>query len=114
MRVNFRDSLARVAENKISNYLLCASHPFGKEKYKFLIGFGFRIEEPSALRDALLRHLQEAETIEEHVTDYGVRYTKRCSLTSPDGRNPCINSVWQVEADGTLKFITITKLGRAP
>jgi hypothetical protein len=58
------------------------------------------------LRDALRAHVVVNQVVETDPTGHGTTYTVRCSLPSPDGRNPCIFTIWIIEADGLPRLVT--------
>jgi hypothetical protein len=94
------------AKDKIVNYLLSESHPQGKSKCKFFNKFGFSPNDPEKLEFALQSHPVDHEFVKAVWTDFGLRYEVECSIRSPDGRDPCVVSVWQENKDGLPAFIT--------
>jgi hypothetical protein len=48
--------LAQVETSKVTEYLLCPSHPDGGSKAAFFIRFGFRVEDWQILAEALRGH----------------------------------------------------------
>lgn len=102
---------ATIHDRKLSAYLLNPSHEDGGPKCRFLLRFGFDRSEPQTLREALLRHVRENRGTFQGKTPYGRKWKVRGRLISPDGRNPDIASVWQIDHDKTYpRFITITDL----
>ena len=95
-----------VPEAKISDYLLDPSHPVGGPKAKFFMSFGFSRRDSPAMAAALADHpLRNA--IEETIpTRHGSKHVVRCSIATPDGRNPCIVTVWMKEGDAPAQFVT--------
>jgi len=91
---------------KVTDYLLSDAHPDGRSKSVFLKRFGFLQTEPQVLVDALKAHPTINIIVETKFTDYGIRYVVECSIRSPDGRNPCIRTVWQENNSGLPVFIT--------
>ena len=91
---------ASVDGNKVTGYLLSEAHPNGKHKARFFNSFGFSIERPEALQEALKNHANNDYIKAEH-TDFGVRYIIEAPLESPDGRNPPVRSVWFSATEGT-------------
>jgi uncharacterized protein DUF6883 len=85
---------ARVERKKIVEYLLSASHPDGGAKARFFSSFGFNAEKwtifAAALKEQARTH-DVSSSIESH---YGTRYTVDGRLTTPDGRNPNVRTVW--------------------
>lgn len=98
---------------KVTGYLLRLDHARGGSKAHFFIAFGFRPEHPKTLLDALLEHgdMNDIATIEG---DLGATlYTVEGEIVSPDGRNPRIRTVWQVDAGSDVaRFITAVPLRR--
>jgi hypothetical protein len=45
--------------------------------------------------------------VEKELNCYGEKYTLQCSINTPDGRNPCIFSVWIIE-NGKLQPRLVT------
>ncbi|MBV9734399.1 MAG: hypothetical protein JO209_00715 [Acidisphaera sp.] len=44
-------------------------------------------------------------------TGFGIKYVVRCVLTTPDGRDPCVLSVWIDDAVGRPRFVTAYPAG---
>lgn len=84
--------------SKLTDYLLSSSHPVGKGKAKFFKAFGFTVEAADQMKDALLRHVKTRPVVEQTKSEHGVKYVVECGIDTPDARNPCIRSVWIVEA----------------
>ncbi len=102
---------AAVHERKLGSYLLNPAHEDGGPKYRFLSRFGFDRGDPEVLREALLRHVRENPATFQGETPYGRKWKVRGRLVSPDGRNPDIASVWQIDhGKRQPRFITITDL----
>jgi len=93
---------AIVEPAKLSDYLLSLSHTDGKGKAKFFMGFGFNQENPELLRASLLEHGKTQPVVKSSVSEHGEKYILECAVNSPDGRNPCIRSVWIVDAGATM------------
>ncbi|MDA8257082.1 MAG: hypothetical protein M0Z99_15885 [Betaproteobacteria bacterium] len=89
---------ATVAREKIVDYLLNARHIRGKSKATFFGMFGFSVASWTALQEALITQGRSNPLVEAMHTEYGPRYTVKCNCPSPDGRNPCILTVWQIDA----------------
>jgi hypothetical protein len=68
-------------------------------KMKFFEMFGFDRSRPEELINALKDH--PLRNVVERVvpaSPHGVKYTIRCSIKSPDGRDPCALTVWIIDA----------------
>lgn len=98
---------AAVPEEKITDYLLSATHRDGRHKAAFFFGFGFTAGAWETLRAALLKHAAEHEVSKAENTPYGVRYVLEGTIETPDGRTPGIRSVWFLESDQNApRFVT--------
>ena len=71
----------------------------------FFRAFGFSGDRLDVMIAALIAH-PDLNPVERVRTDqWGTRYVARCNVESPDGRNPCILTVWIVppgQVDATL------------
>lgn len=83
---------------KITHYLLDLDHPIGSGKAKFFLGHGFDMSVPAEMETALLKHVRDRVIIKTEENHFGTKYVVSCDITTPDGTNPCIRSVWIVEA----------------
>lgn len=88
---------AIVAHNKVHAYLLDPDHPGNGGKAAFFAAFGFARPAWTALLEALRAHPRVNPVALIQPNPYGTRYVVRCSLASPDGRNPCITTVWIID-----------------
>jgi hypothetical protein len=93
---------ARVADAKVRDFILDAAHPDNKGRAAFYIGIGFTRQQWHLLRDALLAHPQNNSVIGAVSTEFGTKYRVRCSIASPDGRNPCIDTLWVIDHGSTV------------
>jgi len=94
-------------DRKITQYLLSTVHATGASKAKFFISFGFSPGNWAELKSALLNHPQNNRLTSRASNPFGQKFEVSCSLVTPDGRNPCIISVWIIEsADPNPRFIT--------
>ncbi|MDD5199601.1 MAG: hypothetical protein PHC88_07330 [Terrimicrobiaceae bacterium] len=89
---------AQVEPTKLTDYLLSLSHPDGKGKAKFFMQFGFAQAKPEQLEASLRSHGLTQPVVEVKNSEHGVKFILECTVQSPDGRNPCIRSVWIVDA----------------
>lgn len=88
--------LAVVEEYKITHYLLSSGHPAGRGKAAFFRRFGFSTAAWEKLRAALLDHGRAASILDVEDTPFGTKYILEGALSSPDGRNPRIRTIWFV------------------
>ena len=91
-----------VAAAKVTTYLLDLGHPTGASKARFLIRFGFDPAQPEALIEALRRHPDDNDVIETQMTEHGVRNVVQCRVRTPDGRDPCIRTVWILDTGSSV------------
>jgi hypothetical protein len=85
------------------NYLLVQD----AGKARFFRLFGFDPTRPQELDSALRWHLYNQHYSDVTTTVHGVMYEVTCRVPSPNKRNPCIVSVWMVDAGQTIpRFIT--------
>ncbi len=91
---------ASVEPAKVVSYLLAPDHPDNGGKADFFHGFGFRSEEWEALARALLAHQAANPVCRTREVAWGRLVTVECSMVTPDGRSPCIHSVWAEDAAG--------------
>jgi hypothetical protein len=88
---------AFVQREKLAEYLLDLAHKDGGPKAAFLLGFGFKLAEWKTLRAALLEHARTHDVVRKRVTNFGEIFEVVGELSTPDGRNPTIKSVWMID-----------------
>lgn len=88
---------AIVERDKILGYLLNPEHLIGASKAHFFTNFGFSVEKWEQLAKALLIHGQTHEVKRVRETNFGPCYEVEGALKTPDGREPFIRSVWQLD-----------------
>ena len=84
---------AIVPQVKLTDYLLCPAHPYGRHKAAFFNRLGFTAESWQTVASALLRHASDYEVATIEHTPFGTRYTIEGELTTPDGRTPLLRMV---------------------
>jgi len=89
--------IAVVDREKIDEYLLNLSHRYGASKARFFLGFGFQMDEWEVFAEALREHAQRHEIRIVRQTRWGPRYEIDGELKAPDGQQPRIRTVWQVD-----------------
>jgi len=67
----------------------------------FFIRFGFVLDAPDILADALRQHAHENEVAKIEQTPFGTRYVLEGPLRAPNGRAPNLRVVWFVEQGQT-------------
>ena len=104
--------LLRVEREKITEYLLNAGHRYGTSKARFFARFGFSLRNWETLAQALQEHGQQYEVTRVTETIFGPRYEVEGELRTPDGRNPGVRSVWQLDRGMVApRLITAYPLG---
>lgn len=88
---------ALVEREKIADYLLNFSHRYGASKARFFMEFGFRADAWEILAGALREHGQRQKVRRVRQTPFGPRYEVEGRLNTPDGKNPSIRTVWQLD-----------------
>ena len=101
---------ALVEERKIVEYLLNLDHPVGASKAKFFLACGFSLAEWVTLRRSLITHARTNAPTRRIGTPYGMRFTVECHCPTPNGRNPCIRTVWEIGADQQPRLLTAIPL----
>lgn len=100
----------KVPKAKIVDYALNKDHPVGGSKALFFFRFGFSIEQWQVMAAALSDHPNRNPVRVTSITEYGTKRVVSCGLETPDGRNPCINSVWKTDG-GTTILVTAYPAG---
>jgi hypothetical protein len=88
---------ATVADAKIRDYLLNPNHADNGGKAAFFLRFGFSQSAWHLLQTALPDHPLTNSVAATTPAQWGVMFEIRCNLQSPDGRNPCIQTIWTIE-----------------
>lgn len=96
-----------IGDRKLADYLLAMGHPFGRAQARVFLALGFRRDEIGRLRDALRRHAAGNPVVASEETEFGTKYVVEGPLTTPDGREVGIRSVWFVErGEEAPRFVT--------
>jgi len=95
-----------VSERKILDYLLNFDHEQGGPKAGLFARFGFGRECWMVFRSALTQHPRANHLVKINETEFGRKYFVSCKLVTPDGRNPCINTVWIEDGDAAPRLVT--------
>lgn len=96
-----------VHPDKVSRYLLSPTSPAGTSKYLFFRRFGFDRDVPGLLIEALLNHPNTATLRRVLGHPEGEKLVYECGIDTPDGRHPCIRSVWiSNRVAGVIRLVT--------
>jgi hypothetical protein len=94
-------------DRKITGYLLSHADAHRAAKARFFESFGFSSGNVDLFRDALLEHPTRNEIVSSEDTEFGRKFTLSCTISTPDGRNPCIQTVWLSDPLQTsFRFVT--------
>ena len=85
---------AVVEREKVTDYLLNASHPDNGGKAEFFERLGFRQDEWTVLADALRRLARETEVTASSASPHGQKFVVVGRLETPAGRNAMVQTIW--------------------
>jgi hypothetical protein len=103
---------AVIPDSKLSGYLLNSDHEVGGPKCRFLRRFGYKAGDTIILRHALESHATDNQAEFRGETEYGAKWAVRGRIQTPDGRDPYVTSIWQIDhGKDEPKFITLIDLG---
>jgi hypothetical protein len=97
---------AMVEEDKVRLYLLDPAHPQNGGKAGFFRSFGFDPIRWTEMARSLRDHPLVNPVTKTLTTVHGAKHLVRCSVRTPDGRNPCITTVWITEANRPPRLVT--------
>jgi hypothetical protein len=89
-------TLAVIAPDKLTDYLLNLQHKRGGSKARLLAQFGYTVQDWRRLEADIRRGLK-AEVALERPTDYGRRYAIRMTLQTPSGEPLTVRTIWQID-----------------
>ena len=97
---------ALIAMEKLTSYLLRMR--VEDDKSRFLAGAGYTLENPDRLMHDIQSQLLPLPAEFLELTEYGLKYRIRGTLSGPNGRELPVDSIWMTE-DTTqrTKFITL-------
>ena len=93
-----------VQDRKITHYLLLP-RPID-DKSRFFTGFGFNMQNWQVLAAALRQHAMQYDYVSTRPTPNGANYELRCNIETPDGRDPCIRTIWEIIGRAPPNFVT--------
>jgi len=98
---------AVVPIGKVRDYLLNDAHPDGASKSAYFQRFGFSPADAERLAEALALHARTRPVAGiRGQPPFGELFSLDCSVQTPDGRNPCIRTVWLIATDAAPRFVT--------
>ena len=93
-------------DRKVRPYLLNAEHPEGGPKAKFFFAHGFSVARWHVLKAALEQHPVDNGIFAGEANDWGQKLIVVCNMQTPDGTNPCVKTIWQLEVGAPARLIT--------
>ena len=91
--------LAFVDRAKVVDYLLSHAKMPGAAKARFFMAFGFRSEQWEEMTSALREQAITNAVVYISESRFGTKYEIEGPIQTPDGRNPRIWTVWQIDKD---------------
>jgi hypothetical protein len=103
--VNFVPNLRHLIIEPAKLIYLLQTDP-GKAKF-FTATCGFDPTRPQEFDAALRQHPRHNPYYMVEHSAHGTKYDVRCSMLTPNGRNPCVLTVWMVDAGhSNPRFVT--------
>ena len=90
----------QVDQSKVVDYLLNTEKMPGAAKARFFKSFGFQIDSWEQMAVELVDQARRNLVVKEHESRFGTKYEIEGTIKTPDGRNPRIWTVWQIDKDG--------------
>ena len=88
-------------------YLLSPTHPIGKSKSHFFLGYGFSESNVAELEKGLLSVARDGEMVAVVPSPYGVKYVLDGPIVTPAGPMVVLRTVWIIDTgDVYPRFIT--------
>lgn len=98
---------AIIPKEKLTNYLLSATHPTGRFKARFFRNLGFD-ENNVKVFETCIRKLAEKPISESSTSSYGTKYIIDGEIETPSGKIIKVRTVWIIEkGQNRPRFITI-------
>ena len=98
---------AEVAKSKVVDYLLAIEHPQGADKAYYFHRFGFSANRWQDFADALHQQAVSHNVTNTVETEFGICYRVDGQIETPDGRNPRISTVRQIDwGEATPRLLT--------
>jgi hypothetical protein len=91
---------------KLRDYLLNLNHPDGRHKARFFSRFGYSTANIEVCAQALTDHAEDNEVANTILSQFGMTYIVERHFRTPDGRGPCIVTIWIGEFNGIARFVT--------
>ena len=93
-----RAAYASVNAAKVRDYLLNPENAQNRGKSDHFTRYGFERAQWQMLAEALRAHPTVNPVVRIETSPHGTKYVVACSLATPDRRNPCLRTVWIIDA----------------
>jgi hypothetical protein len=101
-------SLATIAVDKLTAYLLNPSHKRGGAKARLLLSLGYRTDAPGDLESDLRTQHLSLDPTRTSENAYGTTYEVEGPIKTPSGRVVRFVSIWQIDSGNDApRFITM-------
>jgi hypothetical protein len=101
---------AIVPDEKISAYLLDASHPQNKGKAHFYERIGFSSLRVEDLKEALTTLAQTGRVTQVEPTPRGIKYVVVGTIPAPNGNVYSVQSIWIIETNPVVTGQRVPRL----
>ena len=102
-----------VEHTKIAGYLLNTAHKKGASKAKYLMAFGFTVDDPETLAMTLVKHAMAHLPGVTMLPEKGPRRVIfEGEVAAPDERLMRLRTVWEFTSPNELRLITAVPLTR--
>lgn len=109
MQIGYPLAETSVNPLEVTRYLLCFENgPDAASKAAFFVRFGFEVDRPDGLIEALRRDAAENPVREIWVDEWGLHAEVDGKLHTPDGRMPTIRTSWirDHRSEGPARLVT--------
>ena len=97
---------AKVAAEKVRDYLLNLEHPDGGSKAAWFHSLGYARERWQQLAEDLLAIARHCRRFESEATRFGIKYKAAGSVGRPNHRPGAVQTVWIVEDEDPPRLVT--------
>lgn len=97
MRLPLSDH-AKIADEKLTDYLLSLSHSVGSSKAVFFRSLGFDETNFELMGERLLAIARAEDIVDSERVEHGIKYVVDGVLVGPAGRQAGIRTVWIIDA----------------
>jgi hypothetical protein len=99
--------LAVVPSEKVVDYLLSPTHPWGRHKAGFFATMGFSGRRWEEMAAVLKRHAASHDAAKVEATPFGTRYVVEGIIKGPNGNTANVRTVWFLPQQEEIpRFVT--------